>query len=65
MSSSLFFMTENNHLTKFPYCNVVLFAENPNFRGTAYGTNRLFLNALFLGSHIGVPREQIIAWDEQ
>ena len=44
---------------------VVLFAENPNFRGTAYGMNRLFLNALFLGSHIGVPREQIISWDEQ
>ncbi len=35
---------------------VVLFADNPNFRGTWYGTNRLFLNALFLGPHIGVPR---------
>ena len=35
---------------------VVLFAENPNFRGTAYGTNRMFLNALFLGNHISVPR---------
>ena len=34
---------------------VILFAENPNFRGTAYGTNRLFLNALFLGNHISVP----------
>jgi len=34
---------------------VILFAENPNFRGTAYGTNRMFLNALFLGSEIGVP----------
>ena len=34
---------------------VILFAENPNFRGTAYGTNRMFLNALFLGNHISVP----------
>ncbi len=33
----------------------VLFADNPNFRGTWYGTNRLFLNALFLGEHIQVP----------
>jgi hypothetical protein len=35
---------------------VVLFAENPNFRGTAYGANRMFLNALFLGNHISVPK---------
>jgi hypothetical protein len=35
---------------------VVLFADNPNFRGSWYGTNRLFLNALFLGSHIEVPQ---------
>lgn len=34
---------------------VVLFADNPNFRGSWYGTNRLFLNALFLGQHIDVP----------
>ena len=34
---------------------VVLFADNPNFRGSWYGTNRLFLNALFLGEHIDVP----------
>ncbi|NAS29806.1 zinc carboxypeptidase [Flavobacteriaceae bacterium R38] len=34
----------------------VMFADNPNFRGAWYGTNRLFLNALFLGNHIGVPR---------
>jgi len=34
---------------------VVLFADNPNFRGAWYGTNRLFLNALFLGSQISVP----------
>jgi hypothetical protein len=34
----------------------VLFADNPNFRGAWYGTNKLFLNALFLGSEIRVPR---------
>jgi hypothetical protein len=34
---------------------IVLFADNPNFRGSWYGTNRLFLNALFLGNHIEVP----------
>ncbi len=34
---------------------VILFADNPNFRGVWYGTNRLFLNALFLGEHIEVP----------
>ncbi len=36
---------------------VVMFADNPNFRGTWYGTNRLFLNALFFGKHISVPKE--------
>ena len=35
---------------------VVMFADNPNFRGTAYGTNRMFLNAIFLGNHITVPK---------
>jgi len=35
---------------------VVMFADNPNFRGSWYGTNRLFLNALFLGNHISVPK---------
>ena len=34
---------------------VVLFADNPNFRGSWYGTNRLFLNAMFLGDKIDVP----------
>ncbi|NBO58777.1 MAG: zinc carboxypeptidase, partial [Chitinophagia bacterium] len=29
---------------------VVMFADEPNFRGTWYGTNKLFLNALFYGS---------------
>ena len=36
---------------------VVMFADNPNFRGSWYGTNRLFLNALFFGKHIVVPKE--------
>jgi hypothetical protein len=36
---------------------VVLFADNPNFRGSWYGTNRLFLNALFLGDKIRIPAE--------
>jgi hypothetical protein len=34
---------------------VVLFADNPNFRSSFYGTNRLLLNAIFLGNHIFVP----------
>lgn len=34
---------------------VILFADNPNFRGSWYGTNRLFMNALFLGQHIQIP----------
>ena len=35
---------------------VVLFADNPNFRGTWYGTNKLFLNAIFFGANISVPK---------
>ncbi|MFO8098275.1 MAG: M14 family metallopeptidase, partial [Salinibacter sp.] len=34
---------------------VILFVDNPNFRGMWYGTNRLFLNALFFGDTINVP----------
>ena len=34
---------------------VILFADEPNFRGTWYGTNKLFLNALFLGSIMAAP----------
>jgi 2-hydroxy-3-keto-5-methylthiopentenyl-1-phosphate phosphatase len=34
---------------------VILFADEPNFRGTWYGTNKLFLNALFLGSIMTAP----------
>ena len=36
---------------------VIMFADNPNFRGTWYGTNRLFFNALFYGSNVQVPSE--------
>jgi hypothetical protein len=34
---------------------VILFSDNPNFRGIWYGTNKLFLNALFFGPVINVP----------
>ena len=33
----------------------IMFADNPNFRGAWYGTNRLFLNAIFLGDKIRIP----------
>ncbi len=36
--------------------SVVLLVDNINFRGYWRGTNRLFLNALFFGNHIQVPR---------
>ena len=29
---------------------VVLFADNPNFRGAFYGTNKLFLNSIFFST---------------
>jgi hypothetical protein len=38
---------------------VVMFADEPNFRGTWYGTNKLFLNALFYGSLINIPQPAI------
>lgn len=34
---------------------VILFTDNPNFRAYWYGTNKLFLNALFFGPIIPVP----------
>ena len=34
---------------------VILFADNPNFRGAWYGTNKLFLNSIFFGSIIDIP----------
>ncbi len=35
---------------------VIMFSDDPNFRGTWYGTNKLFLNALFYGGNISVPQ---------
>ncbi len=35
---------------------VIMFSDNPNFRGTWYGTNKLFLNAIFYGGNINVPQ---------
>lgn len=35
---------------------VVMFADNPNFRASSFGTNKLFLNAVFFGSQISVPK---------
>jgi len=37
---------------------VIMFADDPNFRGSWYGTNKLFLNALFFGSLINVPQPE-------
>jgi Zinc carboxypeptidase len=34
---------------------VVLFADNPNFRGVWYSTHKMFQNAIFFGSNISVP----------
>lgn len=34
---------------------IIMFSDNPNFRGTWYGTNKLFLNALFFGNHVNLP----------
>ena len=34
---------------------VIFFSDNPNFRGTWYGTNKLFLNALFYGNILNAP----------
>ncbi len=36
---------------------VIMFTDDPNFRGTWYGTNKLFLNAIFYGSNISVPQQ--------
>ncbi len=35
---------------------IILFADNPNFRGAWYGTNKLFMNAVLFGSLIKVPQ---------
>ena len=36
---------------------VILFADNPNFRGYWYGTNKLFMNALFFSRAFEAPEE--------
>jgi hypothetical protein len=37
---------------------IILFADNPNFRGYWYGTNKLFLNALFFSKAFDAPTEE-------
>lgn len=37
--------------------SVILFADDPNFRGIWYGTNKLFLNALFFSKAFEAPRK--------
>jgi Zinc carboxypeptidase len=37
---------------------VIMFTDNPNFRAYWYGTNKLFLNALFFGSVISLPSSE-------
>jgi hypothetical protein len=37
--------------------SVILFADNPNFRGYWYGTNKLFLNAVFFSKAFDAPEE--------
>jgi len=44
-------------ISKIGSGRVILFAENPNFRGSWFGTNKLFFNALFFGSQINIPKE--------
>jgi hypothetical protein len=34
---------------------IIMFSDNPNFRGFWYGTNKMFLNALFFGSLVSLP----------
>ena len=59
------FITDNNYdklnssvsllVSKIGKERAVMFSDNPNFRGSWYGTNRLFLNAILLGDKIRVP----------
>ncbi|MGI9248545.1 MAG: M14 family zinc carboxypeptidase [Woeseiaceae bacterium] len=37
--------------------SIILFADNPNFRGYWYGTNKLFLNAVFFSTVFEPPDE--------
>ncbi len=36
---------------------VILFADNPTFRGIWYGTSKMLLNAIFFGSQISAPNQ--------
>ncbi len=36
---------------------IIMFSDNPNFRGTWYGTNKMFLNALFFGHLVSLPNQ--------
>ena len=38
--------------------SIILFADNPNFRGYWYGTNKLFLNAVFFSKVFEAPEEE-------
>ena len=38
--------------------SVILFADNPNFRGYWYGTNKLFLNSVFFSRVFDAPAEE-------
>lgn len=38
--------------------SVILFADDPNFRGIWYGTNKLFMNALFFSKAFDPPPEE-------
>ncbi|NOX69092.1 MAG: peptidase [Gammaproteobacteria bacterium] len=38
--------------------SVILFADDPNFRGIWYGTNKLFLNALFFSKAFDPPPQE-------
>lgn len=42
-------------ISKMGKGRAVLFADNPNFRGSWYGTNHLFINRGFLGNLIEIP----------
>ena len=37
--------------------SIILFADNPNFRGYWYGTNKLFLNAIFFSKVFEAPED--------
>jgi len=38
--------------------SIILFADNPNFRGYWYGTNKLFLNSIFFSKIFDAPAEE-------